>query len=45
VPTSVLANAAKAEGSVARAAKMYVVPQSSINRAVAFQQQLLAAAA
>jgi uncharacterized protein (DUF433 family) len=43
VPTSVLANAAKAEGSIAKAAKMFVVPQSSVNRAVAFEQQLLAA--
>jgi uncharacterized protein (DUF433 family) len=44
VPTSVLAKAAKAEGSVAKAAAMFMVPQSSVSRSVAFEQQLAAAA-
>jgi uncharacterized protein (DUF433 family) len=39
VPTSVLAEAAQAEGSIAQAAKMFMVPQSSVSRAVAFEQQ------
>lgn len=42
VPTSVLAEAAQAEGSIAQAAKMFMVPQSSVNRAVAFEQQMAA---
>ena len=42
VPTSVLARAAKAEGSTAQAAKMFMVPQSSVKRAVAFEQQMAA---
>jgi uncharacterized protein (DUF433 family) len=42
VPTSVLAEAARAEGSIAQAAKMYMVPQSSVSRAVAFEEQLAA---
>jgi uncharacterized protein (DUF433 family) len=39
VPTTVLANAAKAEGSTARAAKMFRVPLASVKRAVAFELQ------
>jgi uncharacterized protein (DUF433 family) len=42
VPTSVLAYAARAEGSIAQAAKMFMVPQSSVSRAVAFEEQLAA---
>jgi uncharacterized protein (DUF433 family) len=42
VPTTVLAQAAKAEGSAAQAAKLYMVPTSSVNRAVAFELQLAA---
>jgi uncharacterized protein (DUF433 family) len=42
VPTSILAQAAKAEGSAAQAAKLYMVPTSSVNRAVAFELQLAA---
>jgi len=42
VPTSVLAEAAQAEGSIAQAAKMFMVPQSSVSRAVAFEQQMAA---
>jgi uncharacterized protein (DUF433 family) len=42
VPTSVLAHAAKAEGSAANASKLFMVPTSSINRAVAFELQLAA---
>ncbi len=37
VPTSVLAQAAKTEGSPAIAAKRFLVPVSSVNRAVAFE--------
>ncbi|MCP1754402.1 hypothetical protein [Bradyrhizobium elkanii] len=44
VPTSVLANAAEVEGSAARAAKLFLVPLSSVSRSVAFEQQLAAAA-
>ncbi|MCA1552586.1 hypothetical protein I6F36_38350, partial [Bradyrhizobium sp. BRP19] len=43
VPTSVLAEAAKAEGSPAAAAKRFMVPLASVHRAVAFEQQLAAA--
>jgi uncharacterized protein (DUF433 family) len=43
VPTSVLAEAAKAEGSPALAAKRFMVPLASVQRAVAFEQQLAAA--
>jgi uncharacterized protein (DUF433 family) len=43
VPTVVLANAAKAEGSPVRAAKIYKVPISSVQRAVAFELQQHAA--
>lgn len=42
VPTSILAEAAKTEGSAATAAKMFMVPLSSVNRAVAFELQLAA---
>jgi uncharacterized protein (DUF433 family) len=42
VPTSILAQAAKAEGSAAQAAKLFMVPISSVNRAVAFELQLAA---
>jgi uncharacterized protein (DUF433 family) len=42
VPTSVLAQAAKAEGSAAQAAKLFMVPIRSVNRAVAFELQLAA---
>lgn len=42
VPTSVLARAAAAEGSAANAAKMFMVPLASVNRAVAFELQLAA---
>jgi uncharacterized protein (DUF433 family) len=42
VPTSILAHAAKAEGSVDQAAKLFMVPISSVNRAVAFELQLAA---
>jgi uncharacterized protein (DUF433 family) len=37
VPTSVLAQAAKTEGSPAVAAKRFMVPVSSVRRAVAFE--------
>lgn len=43
VPTSVLAEAAKAEGSPASAAKRFMVPLTSVHRALAFEQQLAAA--
>lgn len=43
VPTSVLAEAAKTEGSPAAAAKRFMVPLASVQRAVAFEQQLAAA--
>jgi uncharacterized protein (DUF433 family) len=39
VPTVVLANAARAEGSPARAAKLFSVPLTSVKRAVAFELQ------
>jgi uncharacterized protein (DUF433 family) len=39
VPTSILAQAAETEGSIARAAKVYMVPQSSVSRAVAFEER------
>ncbi|WP_445488525.1 hypothetical protein [Rhodopseudomonas sp. RCAM05734] len=39
VPTSVLAQAAIAEGSAANASKLFMVPTSSVNRAVAFELQ------
>jgi uncharacterized protein (DUF433 family) len=42
VPTSVLAQAAKTEGSAVQAAKLFMVPTSSVNRAVAFELQLAA---
>ena len=42
VPTSVLAEAAKAEGSEAAAAKRFMVPLASVNRAVAFELHLAA---
>jgi uncharacterized protein (DUF433 family) len=42
VPTSVLAEAAKAEGSAMQAAKRFMVPVTSVHRAVAFEQQLAA---
>jgi uncharacterized protein (DUF433 family) len=42
VPTAVLANAVHAEGSIARAARVYSVPVSSVRRAVAFEQRLAA---
>lgn len=42
VPTKVLAEAAKAEGSPQQAAKLFMVPIASVNRAVAFELQLAA---
>jgi uncharacterized protein (DUF433 family) len=39
VPTSVLAQAVETEGSVAQAAKVYMVPQSSVSRAIAFEKR------
>jgi uncharacterized protein (DUF433 family) len=39
VPTSVLAQAAKTEGSIERAAEVYHVPIRSVRRAVAFEQR------
>jgi uncharacterized protein (DUF433 family) len=42
VPTSVLAEAAKAEGSEVKAAKRFMVPVASVHRAVAFELQLAA---
>jgi hypothetical protein len=42
VPTSILAQAAKTEGSVAQASKLFMVPTSSVARAVAFELQLAA---
>ncbi|MCV0387563.1 MAG: hypothetical protein K5821_14270 [Nitrobacter sp.] len=42
VPTKVLAEAAKAEGSSQQAAKLFMVPIASVNRAVAFELQLAA---
>jgi uncharacterized protein (DUF433 family) len=43
VPTSALANAAKAENSSRRAAKLFEVPVAVVNDAVAFEQSLMAA--
>jgi uncharacterized protein (DUF433 family) len=40
VPTSLLAEAVKAEGSAAQAAKRFMVPVAAVHRAVAFEQQL-----
>jgi uncharacterized protein (DUF433 family) len=42
VPTNILAQAAKAEGSAVQAAKLFMVPTTSVNRAVAFELQLAA---
>jgi uncharacterized protein (DUF433 family) len=42
VPTSVLATAATAEGSVERAARAYRVPTAAVRRAVRFEQKLAA---
>jgi uncharacterized protein (DUF433 family) len=42
VPTAILAQAAKAEGSAAQAAKLFMVPVRSVNRAVAFELQMAA---
>jgi uncharacterized protein (DUF433 family) len=39
VPTSVLAEAAKAEGSEVAAAKRFMVPLASVHRTVAFELQ------
>jgi uncharacterized protein (DUF433 family) len=43
VPTSALAQAAEAEGSAKRAARLFEVPVSVVNDAVAFEQSLMAA--
>jgi hypothetical protein len=43
VPTLALANAARAEGSPRRAAKLFEVPVAVVNDAVAFEQSLMAA--
>jgi uncharacterized protein (DUF433 family) len=42
VPTSVLAQAAQTEGSAAMAAKRFMVPVASVNRAVAFELKQVA---
>ena len=42
VPTSVLAAAAKAEGSAEKAARAYRVPAAAVRRAVRFEQKLAA---
>jgi uncharacterized protein (DUF433 family) len=42
VPTSVLATAAKAEGSVESAARAYRVPTAAVRRALRFEQKLAA---
>ena len=42
VPTKVLAEAAEVEGSPQKAAKLYMVPLTSVNRSVAFELQLAA---
>lgn len=42
VPTSVLAQAAKTEGSPTQTARMFMVPLQSVKRAVAFELQLAA---
>lgn len=42
VPTEVLANAAKAAGSIAEVARWYEVPEREIHDAVEFEQQLAA---
>ena len=43
VPTSALANAAYAEGSTRRAAKLFEVPVAVVDDAIAFEQSLMAA--
>lgn len=43
VPTAVLADAARAEGSAARAAQLYEVPVAVVRDAVQFERELLAA--
>lgn len=43
VPTVVLAQAARAEGSPAAAARRFMVPLSSVTRALAFEQRATAA--
>ena len=43
VPTAALASAANAEGSPRRAAKLFEVPVSVVNDAIAFEQSLMAA--
>lgn len=45
VPTAALSAAAKAEGSVEKAAKLWIVPVSAVRRAVAFERDLYAQAA
>jgi len=42
VPTNVLAKAVRVEGSVALAAKQYMVPVASVRQAVAFEQRFAA---
>jgi uncharacterized protein (DUF433 family) len=42
VPTEVLANAARATGSIAEVAKWYEVPEQEIHDAIEFEQQLAA---
>lgn len=44
IPTATLAAAAKAEGSVARAAALYEVPRHAVSRAVKFEEWLSKAA-
>jgi uncharacterized protein (DUF433 family) len=39
VPTVVLANAAKAEGSINKAARAFMVPATSVKRAIAFEER------
>ncbi|MBB4000562.1 uncharacterized protein (DUF433 family) [Aureimonas pseudogalii] len=43
IPTTVLSDAAKAEGSIARAARLYDVPVAVVRDAVHFEEDLLAA--
>lgn len=43
VPTSALASVAKAEGSPNRAARLFEVPLSAVNDAIAFERSLIAA--
>lgn len=45
IPTAVLANAAKAEGSVAKAARAWMVEKKHVQRAVKFEQSLTGVAA